>query len=175
MNRILSITTICFFLLVILTLQIASAEQKCKEAIIASCPDSNFILQNNGTAIHKTTGLMWMRCVLGQQWDGLSCKGTAASFSWGEALNAAVMNKFSDFSDWRLPNKNELESIVEVRCVSPSINAGVFPSTPQTFHWTSTPYAGVSTGAWSVDFGFGVVTATDKSGKIVVRLVRDTE
>jgi hypothetical protein len=118
---------------------------------------------------------MWMRCNLGQQWDGTTCNGTATGFSWGEALNASVLKRFSDYSDWRLPNKNDLESIVEERCVSPSINTEVFPATPLTFHWTSTPYAGLGTGAWSVDFGFGVVTATEKRGKVYVRLVRDAD
>jgi hypothetical protein len=175
MNRVFLMLIICILLPTALCPMSASAEQKCKDSIITTNPDSSFLLHGDGTATQKTTGLMWMRCNLGQQWDGNTCNGMAAGFSWGEALNAAVLTKFSVYSDWRLPNKNELESIVEEHCVLPSINTSVFPTTPLTFHWTSTPYTGLGTGAWSVDFGFGVVTATEKSGKVYVRLVRDVD
>jgi hypothetical protein len=175
MNQAFLMVTICLFLPAAFCPMSAGAEQKCKDSIIATSPDSSFILHDDGTATQNRTGLMWKRCIQGLQWDGITCNSTVTSFSWGEALNASVLHKFAGYSDWRLPNKNELESIVEERCVSPSINARVFPATPLTFHWTSTPYAGLMTGAWSVDFGYGVVTATDKSGKIAVRLVRDAD
>jgi hypothetical protein len=174
MKLYLKAMTLCMLLLTAVSIPV-SAEQKCKDTIIATNPDSSFIFHKDGTVTQKTTGLMWMRCALGQEWDGASCIGNAAIFSWREALNAAVLHKFSDYSDWRLPNKNELESIVEERCVAPCINSKAFPATPQSFHWSSTPYAGLASGAWSVDFGFGVVTATEKSGKINVRLVRDID
>ena len=73
------------------------------------------------------------------------------------------------------PNKNELESIVEGRCFSPAINEELFPATPPAYFWSSSPYAAVSHGAWSVDFGYGTVNASVKSGSIHIRLVRDEE
>ena len=140
---------------------------------MATSPESDYILHSDGTATQKTTGLMWVRCSVGQQWDGSVCKGDAKPFTWSEALKLANLEKFAGYDDWRLPNKNQLESIVEGRCVSPSVNIKVFPSTQSAFYWTSSPYAGLGTGAWSVDFGYGVVTATDKSGKLNIRLVRE--
>lgn len=151
------------------------AEQKCNDAILASSPDSDFLLHADGTTTDNTTGLMWMRCALGQEWKGGGCQGAAAEFTWSEALKVAAPHEFDGYSDWRLPNKNELGSIVEERCVVPSINASAFPATTPTFFWTSSPYAGLTTAAWSVDFGYGVITATEKSGKILVRLVRGEE
>jgi len=153
----------------------AYASQICKDVIIATSPDSSFIIHNDGTVTQKTTGLMWMRCDLGQKWDGASCTEAASFFTWNEALNKADLEKFAGYTDWRLPNKNELESIVEERCVLPAVNTGVFPATPTEFHWTSTPYVGLGTGVWSVGFSYAVVTATEKSGKIHVRLVRDAD
>jgi hypothetical protein len=151
------------------------AEQTCKETIIATTKDSNFTLKGDGTATDKTTGLMWMRCSLGQEWTGETCGGKAATFTWADGLKAAAGHKFAGHADWRLPNKNELESIVEGRCFLPAINFSVFPATPAAYYWSSSPYAGHATGAWSVDFGYGTVNATIKSGTLHVRLVRDEE
>lgn len=175
MHRILTMMISCLLLVAALCPVSAGAAQKCKDSIKATSPETDYIFNGDGTVTQKTTGLMWARCSFGQQWDGSVCKGTIATFTWVETLKLANLEKFAGYNDWRLPNKNELESIVEERCVSPAINIKVFPATPQTFYWTSTPYAGLGTGAWSVDFGYGAVTATEKSGKIAVRLVRDQE
>jgi hypothetical protein len=144
----------------------------CKDAIGATTPDDHFTVHKDGTATHNTTGLMWMRCSLGQVWDGKACNGSALTLSWQGALQAASSSRFADYSDWRLPNKNELESIVEERCSSPSLNVIVFPGAPSAYFWSSSPYAGLSSGAWSVDFAFGTVNASVKTGSIHVRLVR---
>ena len=175
MNPLLRVMTLLLPILVNVSPMSANAGQICKDSIIATSPDSSFIIHDDGTVTQKTTGLMWMRCNLGQEWDGAACTGTATVFTWHEALKTADLEKFAGHTDWRLPNKNELESIVEERCVLPAVNTRVFPATKTTFYWTSTPYAGLGTGAWSVDFGFAAVTATEKSGKINVRLVRDTD
>ena len=175
MNLVFIPMTICLLLLEALTPMPSGAKQKCNGSILASSTESEFLLHEEGIASDKTTGLMWMRCALGQEWKGGTCGGKAASYSWPEALKATTQYDFGGYADWRLPNKNELASIVEERCVGPSINATVFPATPITFFWTSSPYAGQANGAWSVDFGYGVVTATEKSGKIHVRLVRNGE
>jgi len=175
MRRAFFITTTCLFLVAALCPLSAKAAQKCKDSIIESSPESDYLFHSDGTVTQKKTGLMWVRCSVGQQWDGSVCKGEAAIFTWAEALNLANLEKFAGYDDWRLPNKNQLESIVEGRCVEPSVALEVFPSTQSAFYWTSSPYAGLGTGAWSVDFGYGVVTATEKSGKLNVRLVRDSD
>ena len=148
------------------------AAQSCKEAIVSTTMDSGFTLNDDGTAIDNTTGLMWMRCSLGQKWDGKTCTGSPVNYTWKVGLQAGDRYEFVGYDDWRLPNKNELESIVEERCYSPAINVTVFPETPSVYFWSSSPYAGFSQGAWSVDFGYGAVNASDKDGSIPVRLVR---
>lgn len=173
MKRNLRVTVIWLLALPFFLLPVEAA-QTCKDSIVAMQPGS-FTLNNDGTAILNASGLMWMRCSLGQEWDGKTCSGTAAVMSWDEALKFAVISEFAGYEDWRLPDKNELEAIVDSRCVTPASNVGVFPATPSAYFWASSPYAGFSHGAWSVDFGFGAVNATDKSGKIHVRLVRDLD
>lgn len=151
-----------------------AAAQNCKESIRATTPDANFTLHADGTVSDNTTGLMWMRCSLGQTWDGKTCAGSATGFAWGTALQTAQKQEFAGYKDWRVPNKNELESIIEERCASPMINATIFPATPPIYFWTSSPYAGQAHAAWSIDFAYGSVNASVKSGgNLHVRLVRN--
>lgn len=159
-------------LLALVALPFNVLAQTCKKGMAETTPVTKFTLRADGTATHLPSGLMWMRCSLGQSWNGKTCGGDAALFSWGSALQAADRHSFAGHSDWRLPSKNELASILEESCVSPAINEKVFPAAPATYFWSASPYAGVANGAWSVDFGFGSVNASVKSGSLNVRLVR---
>lgn len=146
-------------------------------AVPATTPGTDFADNGDGTVTHTRTGLMWMRCSLGQTWDGSACSGTAGVYTWQQALRAAVdLNAgggYADHVDWRLPNKNELESIVEERCWSPAINAAVFPGTPaNSWYWSSTPDAGNAGYAWNVYFGEGNVYTDGKGYSDHARLVR---
>ena len=47
--------------------------QHCDNKFPESTPTSAFTLYEDGTAVHHKTGLMWMRCALGQTWDGSTC------------------------------------------------------------------------------------------------------
>jgi len=174
-TKLLMINTLfCCLVLLFLTTP-AKAEPTCNDFIIATAPDDSFTIRKDGTVVDNTTGLMWMRCSLGQVWNGTTCTGTAAIFPWASGLKTAESYEFAGYNDWRLPNKNELESIVEGRCFSPAINVEIFPATPSAFFWSSSPYAAISEGAWSVDFGYGTVIASVKSGSIHIRLVRVEE
>lgn len=143
-------------------------------AITATTPSTDFNDNGDGTVTHHKTGLIWQRCSLGQSWDGTDCTGSATAFTWQQALAAAAQHTMAGFSDWRLPNKNELASIIEYRCDQPAINNQQFPNTPDSLYWSSSPVASNSKIAWIVDFGYGHVYGCDKSyyeGN--VRLVRD--
>ena len=104
----------------------------------SSTPDERFDDMGNGTIRDKSTGLMWKKCIQGL--SGSDCMtGTAVKKSWKDALQDASGESFAGHNDWRLPNKNELFSIVESRCANPSINENVFPNVGSANHWTSTP------------------------------------
>ncbi|HFG1779552.1 TPA: DUF1566 domain-containing protein [Vibrio cholerae] len=141
-------------------------------AITATTPSADFSDNGDGTVTHHTTGLIWQRCSLGQGWDGTDCTGSATTFTWEQALAAAAQHSLGGFSDWRLPNKNELASIVEYRCYQPAVNSQQFPNTPSAWYWSSSPYAHNSNDAWSVYFDNGYVDNYDKNGYYRVRLVR---
>lgn len=148
-------------------------------------PTAEFTGNGDGTVTHGKTGLRWMRCSLGQTWDGSNCIGTAATFTWQQALQAAAdvnsglsdvdgdgVNGFAGYTDWRLPNRKELESIVERRCWSPAINAAAFPSSVSGTYWTSTLNEKAAGSAWQLVFtsGRNVTDAVSLNGS--VRLVR---
>lgn len=149
-----------------------AAAQKCSETIPGSSHDVSFLPHDNGTVTHKVTGLMWMTCSLGQDWDKKSCVGNAAGYSWVQALQMSNSFTYAGFTDWRLPNRNELETILEAKCNAPAINANIFPGTNPDYYWTSSPYVGLADSAWSIDFGYGAVNASVKNGLLRVRLVR---
>ncbi len=159
-------------LVLLVLLLAANAKAGCageNAAITATTPNTDFSDNGDGTVTHHTTGLIWQRCSLGQSWDGADCNGSANGFSWTDALAAAVQNTFAGFSDWRLPNKNELVSIVEYGCWNPAINRQVFPNTPPSLYWSSSPETVYI--AWYVGFSTGYANYNNY-GNFHVRLVR---
>jgi hypothetical protein len=153
------------------------SDQTCKGAIITpSSVTEKFLLSETAgkeaVAFDTGSGLMWMRCSMGQNWDGATCNEFPANYSWEEALKVSEAHEYAGYSDWRLPNKNELLSILEVSCVKPSINLTIFPNTPISFYWSSTPFAAILNQAWAVNFNNGFISDELKTGKLHVRLVR---
>lgn len=160
------------WLVVLLVISMAPAvAQACQEDIPASAPDSRFTANGDGTVTDRATGLIWKQCAEGL--SGTDClTGGATTFTWQQALQHAEAAVFAGSSLWRLPNKKELASLVEQRCVAPAINARLFPNTPSNWFWLSSPYADNSDYAWGVDFHNGDVNGSYKDYAKYVRLVR---
>lgn len=161
------------WLVLLLVISMAPAvAQTCRDDIPASAPDSRFTAYGDGTVTDRATGLIWKQCAEGL--SGADClTGGATTFTWQQALQHAEAAVFAGSSLWRLPNKKELASLVEQRCVDPAINARFFPNTPASWFWSSSPHAYPSYGAWYVYFGGGGGVYSDlKSYAEYVRLVR---
>ena len=151
----------------------ASAAQTCTySSIPATAPASRFTDNRDGTVTEKATGLQWKRCSEGQIWSGGTCTGSATSHNWRQALQLADEASYAGKSDWRLPNTNELESIVEAACASPAIDLAVFPGTPSSVFWSSKPVASDTDSAWVREFNFGSGRSLSKFSARQVRLVR---
>lgn len=73
--------------------------------------------------------------------------------------------------DWRLPSRNELESLVSTPH-TPTIPPVFFPNTSLSSYWSSSTYARGTGAAWGVAFSTGYVGGFAKQGARPVRLVR---
>ncbi|MBK9443647.1 MAG: DUF1566 domain-containing protein [Comamonadaceae bacterium] len=95
-----------------------------------------FTVNGNGTVSDATTSLVWDQCIVGR--TGIDCLTDTAAprlYTWPEALAAAVAansTSYKGFTDWRVPNKNELESIVKIDTSMPSIDMSAFPTPAAT-------------------------------------------
>ncbi|VAW64981.1 hypothetical protein MNBD_GAMMA11-135 [hydrothermal vent metagenome] len=148
-------------------------------------PDNLYTNNGDGTVSDNNTGLMWQACPLGLSGTGCAT-GTLQIETWQSTLATARTDTTGGYTDWRLPNKNELMSLIDFACFSPAINNGVFPATTLIpppagdFYWTSTPVLGstsVNTLIWAIDFDNGSTTGAskDNANSGHVRLVRGME
>lgn len=177
-----ALKTVCIFGLILSLAAVPVVAQECDRLNEAVADASRFDVNDNGTVTDIVSGLTWMRCMVGQQWDGSQCIGKARRFSWGEAKTAgsAPMLKANggpNTSDvkWRLPRVNELASIVDIRCYSPRVNLDLFPATEAAPYWTTNNVPGLPGQAFTLSFGKEGVARTDKSEKHYVRLVYGRE
>jgi len=85
------------------------------------------------------------------------------------AVNA---NALCGFDDWQLPNKAQLQSIVDYGIYGPSIDIEYFPNTVSNYYWSSSASAGDTNKAWNVGFNYGSDSSFNKSVNLPVRLVR---
>lgn len=166
------ILIICFItLLGALVFGSAHAVQ-CLNNIPPTNPDNAYEVHGDGTVTDTRTGLMWKRCSEGQTWDGSTCAGSVSTFTWADALNHVLTLTDAGYDDWRLPNRNELESLVEDCTYNPAINTGIFPNTPSSGFWSNSPFASSSSGAWEVSFHDGSSRGTIRGHHNINRRVR---
>ncbi len=122
----------------------------------------------------NVTGLVWQGCAAGL--TGSTCEsGSAGGYDWSEALEHCDTLSWGGNGDWRLPDRYELQSIVDYGRRDPAIDPTAFPATPsRRWFWSSSSYAyaGDSSYAWLVHFNSGLVSHDDKTYSHYVRCVR---
>ena len=155
--------------------QTANTTAICPGGIPQTAVEEDFVALTGaaeGEVLHQPSNLVFMRCSLGQTWDGSTCVGEAETFLWSEALAVSRGFEFNQQNTWRLPNIKELNMITERACVRPSINEAIFPQTPPDDFWTSTPSIDDPLRAWSTAFSNGTMSIRAKERGLFVRLVR---
>jgi len=163
--------TLATVLVAYLLLAGSALAQTCNNHILAVAPDSRYANHGNGTVTDTATGLMWKQCSEGL--SGPDCgSGSPQNFVWQGALRHGQGHTFAGYSDWRLPNINELASLVEERCSEPAINVTLFPNTPSWFFWSSSPFAYYPENTWLVGFSHGYYLDAGRDFGYFVRLVR---
>jgi len=140
--------------------------QSCNSKIIVATPSKRFYDNQDGSVTDKLTGLQWARCSLGQVLENDVCRGEAHQLPW--AIVSLVIEK-----GWRPPTITELNSMVELSCVQPAINATLFPNTISAAYWTATRFISTDGNYWQVNFLHGESTSEPADTTAYVRLVRD--
>lgn len=152
---------------------------------------ARFDVNVDGTATDRTTGLMWMRCAIGQVWQGNTCAGEAKLMSWSEANKVVQGFVFAGQGDWRLPTRDELTGLVyctsgmrrapdgdgvpgvcEGNYRAPTLLAAVFPAAPAHKFWSGTADERYRFAAWGVAFTNGATGIGTQTDYVHVRLVR---
>ncbi len=114
----------------------------------------------DGTITDNVTGLTWQK------------QDDATARTWANAGVYCDASTLGGYSDWRLPSRMELVSIVDYGRYSPAINATYFPGTSSSSYWSSTTTAYSTSYAWYVDFDYGYSSNTNNAYSYYVRCVR---
>jgi len=136
-------------------------------------PVPRFTDNGDGTVTDNLTGLIWTK-------DGGtptvgSCTG--GTRTWQGALDyVACLNSagYLGSTDWRLPNVNELESLINADEPNTDtwLNTQGFSNVQSGIYWSSTTGAGSTGYAWVVDMRVGYVGNYYKAGNYYVWPVR---
>lgn len=157
----------------------ASANDCVSEEFRATAPADAFevVGEENGFVVDTRTGLMWPRCAYGQHWrpEDNRCLGIAVFRDWGEALRLAAEYEGGGYTDWRLPDRKELGSLVERCRVDPALNPEVFPDAPTGTFWSSTPIIDTDFNVWGISFADGTASWEGVAGFHRFRPVRSAE
>ena len=99
----------------------------------------------------------WYRCTLGQVWnsDTETCYGKTVRLSQDEIIIAVQQAEQQLGGQWRLPTKDELESLICVECDPPKIREKYFPNIEREAYWSGTKNRWNGRMYWSVNFMTG--------------------
>ena len=126
---------------------------------------NDFKDNTDGTVTDEATGLMWVKVDSGKLKAG---KNKDGKLNWQEALDWAENLQYAGYSDWRLPNVKELQSIVDyTRSPATTNSAAVDPVFQTTSfiaegsqkdypcYWSGTTHAGLSRASTAAYVAFG--------------------
>ena len=120
------------------------------------------------------TGTEWMRCSVGQRWNGETCIGKNVNLNHNQMDEVISIATEQLGQGWRLPNRKELESLVCKHCGVPKIDKEIFPNTDPVPYWTGEQNKYAKKHYWSVNFYTGNTYGRFfPYQNLAVRLVRD--
>jgi len=112
------------------------------------------------------TGLMWAA-----DGNAAGCNFGATSI-WTFAITYCNGLNFAGFTDWRLPNVKELQSIVDFSVNNPCIQEPPFANTVNDYYRTSTTQATSVANAYVVRFSNAITMSVGKLVAFYLRAVR---
>jgi hypothetical protein len=116
-------------------------------------------LYANNVVVDEDTGMMWQD------------SKTIVKKNYNNAIRYCKNLSLGGYSDWRLPNIDELMSISDKNRYKPAIKK-IFKNTKSDWYWSSSKAKGYSSRAWVVDFSNGYDYGSDVSLASYVRCVR---
>lgn len=137
-----------------------------QDAVYESGVRHSYSDNGDGTVTDKVTGLMWTK------------EPAAAGRTWERALQDCEGLDLAGYTDWRLPNINELHSLVRYDRggSTPTIDPiFFFPKDQEWSYWSSSSllaFPASPRSAWCVDFTTGGVEGRFKDGSFQLRAVR---
>ena len=125
--------------------------------------------------IDLSRNIEWLRCSVGQQWNGETCIGETLLMNHQVAAQAITIANEQLGPSWRLPNLEELYGLVCKKCAKgKKFDQLTFPNTDPRAYWTGEQNSMSRGSYWTVNFFTG-----HKFGRfypeqeMAVRLVRD--
>jgi len=122
---------------------------------------NRFITNSNNTITDKLTGLIWEQIP------------NPNSNYWEQALLYAENLITGGFTDWRLPNIKELQSLNSDNTSNSSIDREIFKSINTNKYWSSTSLSYQSSKAWYMSTSLGTTSHDDKTNTNYFICVRD--
>ena len=138
----------------------------------AAYPSSYYIKDH--LVIDLKQNIEWLRCSVGQIWNGDNCVGEVLLMDHDTIRQAIIIANEQLGDGWRLPSLDELSELVCHKCPPPKIDQKAFPNTDRRAYWTGERNNLVKRSYWTVNFFTG-----HKFGRffpeqeMAVRLVRD--
>jgi hypothetical protein len=128
-------------------------------------PLPRFVANGNGTVADRETGLLWLQDA-----------GAHPDLTWSEALalvGALEGGRGEGAAGWRLPNRRELQSLLDYRRDYPALPPEApFTELRSSYYWTASTSAASPAYAWTVHPLYGDTRPRDKSGKAALWPVR---
>lgn len=128
--------------------------------------ERTFTDNGDETVSDFSTGLVWQKCVLGQNSDD-NCSGSASLSSWADAENFCS-NFTLGGKTWRLPTRADLATLADYSIDNPVINSTFFPNLQTGTLWSSTSDVA---NIWGLDTGWGNFRSYAKTSSQMVKCV----
>ncbi len=121
---------------------------------------AHFTDNGNGTVTDNLTALTWLNSPLPD------------TMAWEQALTGADTCTIGGYTDWRMPNIKELQSVTDFTMFNPAFSPLFTAGAGNRFYWSSTTQYNNAPNAWHLSSQHGITTYITKTRHIYALLVR---
>jgi len=130
----------------------------------ATWPSQRFLDFGNGTIRDNLTGLIWTKDA--NTPGPAACTPGAAKISYDSYLFVQCLNNnnYLGYDDWRIPNRKELQSLIDHSQSNPALPSDhFFTGVNLGMYWSSNTYVNQCNLGWAIDMNTGLVTESYKN------------